>query len=108
MIQEDFTEEVFRRAFRYIGELWSASGHVFPADLVSCFEETGEQKAVTEIFATQLPTAQRADMEKAINEQVRLLKQARIEHLTAIANTAEEIQSLLEERRTLASLHITI
>lgn len=106
--REDFTEETFRRAFDYIGELWTTSGHVFPADLVSCFEETGEQKTVTEIFATQLAVTQRADMEKAINEQVRLLKRARIEHLTVIANTAEEIRSLLEARRTLESLHITI
>ncbi len=106
--QEDFTEEVFRRAFHEIGELWSASGHVFPADLVSCFEETGEQKAVTEIFATQLPTEAGADLEKAINEQVRLLKRAKIDHLTAIANTVEEIQSLMEAKRKLESLHITI
>lgn len=106
--QEDFTEEVFRRTFSYIGELWDASGHVFPADLVSCFEETGEQKKVTEIFATQLPTKQRADLEKAINEQVRLLKRAKIDHLTVSASTAEEIQRLIEAKRKLETLHITI
>ncbi|MBQ3568992.1 MAG: DNA primase, partial [Anaerotignum sp.] len=53
--EDDFTEDVFRRAFRHIGELWSSSGHVFPADLVSRFEETKEQKMTTEIFAVQLP-----------------------------------------------------
>lgn len=106
--EDDFTEEVFRRAFGYIGELWSTSGHVFPADLVSRFEETKEQKMVTEIFAVQLPTENGADMEKAINEQVRRLKRTKLDHLTANAATVEEIQRLVEAKRKLDSLYITI
>lgn len=106
--EDDFTEDVFRRAFRQIGELWSSSGHVFPADLVSRFEDTKEQKLVTEIFAVQLPTENGADMEKAINEQVRCLKRTKIDDRTANATTIEEIQSLVEARRKLDSLYITI
>ena len=106
--EDDFTEDVFRRAFRHIGELWSSSGHVFPADLVSRFEETKEQKTATEIFAVQLPTENGADMEKAINEQVRRLKRTKIDHLTATATTVEEIQKLVEAKKKLDSLYITI
>ena len=106
--EDDFTEEVFRRAFRCIGELWHSAGHVFPADLVSRFEEAKEQKTVTEIFAVQLPTENGADMEKAINEQVRRLKRTKIDHLTANAATVEEIQKLVEAKKKLDSLYITI
>jgi len=106
--EDDFTEDVLRRAFGHIGELWSSSGHVFPADLVSRFEETKEQKMATEIFAVQLPVENRADMEKAINEQIRLLKRAKIDHMTATATTVEEIQKLVEAKRKLDSLYITI
>ena len=106
--EDDFTEEVFRRAFRRIGELWHSAGHVFPADLVSRFEEAKEQKTVTEIFAVQLPTENGADMEKAINEQVRRLKRTKIDHLTANAATVEEIQKLVEAKKKLDSLYITI
>lgn len=105
---DDFTEEVFRRAFVQIGELWHTAGNVFPADLVSRFEETKEQKQITEIFAVQLPTENAADMEKAVNEQVKLLKRTKIDHLTASAVTAEQIQNLVEARRKLDLLYITI
>ena len=105
---DDFTEDAFRKGFHHIGELWSSSGHVFPADLVSRFEETKEQKMVTEIFAVQLPTENGADMEKAINEQVRLLKRTKIDHLTATAATVEDIQRMVEARKKLESLYITI
>ena len=106
--EDDFTEEVFRRTFGFIGELWQSSGHVFPADLVSRFEETKEQKTVTEIFAVQLPTENGADLEKAVNEQVRLLKRTKIDHMTATATTVEEIQRMVEAKKKLDSLYITI
>ncbi len=106
--EDDFTEAVFQKVFGEIGVLWEESGHVFPADLVSRFEDTKEQKLVTEIFAVQLPTENGADMEKAINEQVRLLKRTKIDHLTANVSTAEEIQQLIDARRKLDSLYITI
>ena len=48
------------------------------------------------------------DMEKAINEQVRLLKRTKIDHLTATAATVEEIQKLVEAKKKLDSLYITI
>ena len=63
---------------------------------------------VTEIFAVQLPTENGADMEKAINEQVKRLKRTKIDHLTANAATVEEIQRLVDAKRKLDSLYITI
>lgn len=81
---------------------------MFPADLVSHFEDAKEQKQVTEIFAVQLPTENGADMEKAINEQVKRLKRTKIDHLTANAATVEEIQRLVDAKRKLDSLYIPI
>ena len=50
----------------------------------------------------------KADMEKAINEQVKRLKRTKIDHLTANAATVEEIQRLVDAKRKLDSLYITI
>ena len=47
-------------------------------------------------------------MEKAINEQVKRLKRTKIDHLTANAATVEEIQRLVDAKRKLDSLYITI
>ena len=106
--EDDFTEGIYWRTFGDIGDLWQNAGHVFPADLVSHFEDAKEQKQVTEIFAVQLPTENGADMEKAINEQVKRLKRTKIDHLTANAATVEEIQRLVDAKRKLDSLYITI
>ena len=108
IVEDDFTEDVFCRVFYFIGELWREAGNVFPADLVSRFEDTKEQKIATEVFAMQLPVENVVDVEKAINEQVRRLKKTKLEQRMASAATAEEIQQLVEEKRKLESLYITI
>ena len=41
-------------------------------------------------------------------EQVRLLKRKKIDHLTATASTVEDIQRMVEARKKLESLYITI
>ena len=56
----------------------------------------------------QLPVENVIDVEKAINEQVRRLKKTKLEQRMASAETAEEIQQLVEEKRKLESLYITI
>lgn len=106
--ESDFTEEAYRRLYDAIGQMWQESGNVFPADLVSRFEGAEEQKIVTEVFAVQLPWESSADIEKAVNEQVRLLKRTKIDQMTANAVSAEELQRLMEAKRTLESLYITI
>ena len=42
------------------------------------------------------------------NEQVKRLKRTKIDHLTANAATVEEIQRLVDAKRKLDSLYITI
>lgn len=106
--KEDFTEELYFRVFQAIGQLWRDNGNVFPAELVSFFENGAEQKPVTEIFAIQLPAQSKEDLQKAINEAVKLLKRTKIDKFTAAATTVEEIQRLVEAKRMLDSLYITI
>lgn len=105
---EDFTEEVYRLAFAQIGALWQRVGTVFPADLVGYFEEVKEQKLVTEIFAMQLPMENGADLEKALNEQLRRVKHAGLDRRMAQAPSAEELQRLILAKSKLDSLYITI
>ena len=63
--EDDLQKEFIGAPSAISGDLWQNAGHVFPADLVSRFEDAKEQKQVTEIFAVQLPTENGADMEKA-------------------------------------------
>jgi len=106
--KDDFTNEIYQRAFEAIGELWRDAGNVFPAELVSCFEEVAEQKYIAEIFAIQIPAQTDIEVEKAVNEAVKLLKKARIEELASKDISVEELQGLIEMQRKLDNLNITL
>ena len=91
-----------------MGELWETAGNVFPAELISFFEDSEAQRAITEVFAAQPPEEEGVDLEKAVNESVKIIKRASIDRQTAQVTTIEEIQHLVEEKRKLDMLHITI
>lgn len=106
--KDDFPTEVYGKAFEAMGTLWEEAGNVFPAELISFFEEGEAQRRVTEIFAAQPPADDGFDLQKAVNEAAKVLKRAKIDRKTAQASTVEEIQQLVEEKRKLEALHITI
>ena len=104
----DFIEPVYQKAARLIGELHEKCGTVFPAEIVSYFESVEEQKAVTEIFAVQLQYESKQDMEKAFNEELKLIKRANIDKMASEAVSVDDIKTLLEAKRKLDELYITI
>ena len=108
MTAEEFTKPVYFQALHFIGELWKDCGTVFAAELVSCFEEKAEQKAITEIFALQIVSQTDAEVEKAINEAVKVLKKYRIDNALANLDSLERLQELVEAKKQLETLHITL
>lgn len=105
---QDFPTTVYQKAWEYIGTLWQQHDTVFPAELLNFFETTQEQQQIGEVFAAQPPTDIQFDLQKAVNEAVRVLKRAQIEKMSIQVKTAEEIQDLVEQKRNLDRLHITI
>ncbi|WP_317854942.1 DNA primase [Chakrabartyella piscis] len=108
MEPQDFTDPVQYRILQVMGELWKDAGHVFPAEMVNFFEQNADQRQVAEIFALEMLLGEREDVEKGLNESVKQLKQRKIDLQMNTATTVEEIQKLMELKRKLDSLYITI
>ena len=78
------------------------------ADLVSCFYTLEDQNMAAAVFAVKNDIDDVGKLEKAVTENVRLIKKNYTDGLLAKASTAEEVKRLIDEKRKLDELNITI
>lgn len=79
-----------------------------PADIVSCFESLEEQNMAAAVFASKIDFSDASKTEKALNENVRLIKKNYTDNLLVKAETVEDIKKLVENKRKLDELNISI
>lgn len=79
-----------------------------PADIVSCFESLEEQNTAAAVFSAKIDFNDPVKTEKALNENIRIIKKNYTDNLLAKAETVEDIKKLAENKRKLDELYITI
>lgn len=105
---EEFEDGVYRTlAERVYNDSVSGRKSV-PADLVSCFENIEDQNTAAAVFAVKNDIDNVSKLEKAVTENVRLIKKNYTDSLLAKASTAEEVKRLIDVKRKLDELYITI
>lgn len=107
---EDFTEEIYRQAAEILFQQ-HADGEVNPARIVSMFTDEEQQREIAGLFHARIRAVESGrDREKALNETVRRVKKNSIEYRTRHLNPTDTagLQKLIEDRKSLAKLHISI
>ncbi len=107
---EDFTEEPYRQAAAALFEQY-AGGDVNPARIVSLFPDEEQQREVASLFHASIrPPESGRDRQKALNETVRRVKLDSIEYRSRHLDPTDisGMQRLIEDRKSLAKLHISI
>ena len=105
---EDFEDGVYRKLAEsiYLDSLEGRKRE--PADIVSCFETLEEQNTAAAVFAVKNEISDLNRLEKFLTENTRLLKKNRVDRLLSEAATAEDIKNLIELKRKIDGLNITI
>lgn len=105
---EEFEDEVYRTLAERIYNDSVSGRKSVPADLVSCFENIEDQNTAAAVFAVKNDIDNVSKLEKAVTENVRLIKKNYTDSLLAKASTAEEVKRLIDVKRKLDELYITI
>lgn len=105
---EEFEDGVYRTLAERIYNDSVGGRKSVPADLVSCFENIEDQNTAAAVFAVKNDIDNVSKLEKAVTENVRLIKKNYTESLLAKASTAEEVKRLIDVKRKLDELYITI
>lgn len=105
---EEFEDGVYRTLAERIYNDSVGGRKSVPADLVSCFENIEDQNTAAAVFAVKNDIDNVSKLEKAVTENVRLIKKNYTDSLLAKASTAEEVKRLIDMKRKLDELYITI
>ncbi|HHW67308.1 MAG: primase [Epulopiscium sp.] len=105
---EDFIDPVLMKVAKLIYEQYDKGLKIEPAVVINHFENLNDQKQVSMIFRDEKSKNQEYDIEKAINDQIKLIKKANIDMKSRNATDIYEIQSLIEQKKQLEKLYINL
>lgn len=105
---EDFIDEFYIKFAGMVFERLEKNLEIVPAQAVNFFQNNEEQKKAAEVFALNLKYENLSELEKAVNEGVKLLKRTKADILAAKAETIEDIKQVVDIRKELESLNITL
>ena len=104
----EYSEPVYKKTAELIYDAFERGNTVFPAEIVNYFLSVEEQRMASEIFNLKVQYENLDEMEKGLTEEVKLIKKTNIDIELESAKTVEEIQSLINSKRKLDELNITI
>lgn len=109
---EDFSDELYRKVAAMVYEQLEA-GALNPAKITSCFSEPEQQRAVAQLFNTEVPVENQAEREKAIKETIYKVVEHGIAQRTAALDPTDiaGLQALIGAKRRLQDLdrlHISL
>ena len=105
---QDFIDDVYIMLAGIVFEEAEKGNTIFPADAVNFFTDPDEQKKAAEVFAIKFNYDGAGELEKAINECVKLIKRTKADILAKNAVSVEEIKALIDLKKELDSLYISL
>lgn len=104
----EFIDPVLFKAAQLIYDSYDKGLIIQPASIINHFEDLQEQKQVSTIFSEEKTNDKDYDVEKAVNDQIKLIKKANIDLKSRTTTDIYEIQALIEQKKHLEKLYINI
>ena len=109
VLPDDFLDEPYHKVAEMLYEQYRETGEVFPAKIISCFEEKEEQKEVASLFNTSIDSQlESRDREKALNDIVVRIKKHSLDEQSRNVKNLEELPIIIAKKQELQKLHISL
>ncbi len=106
---KDFTDPLCHEAALCVFEEYNTKKTVTPARIISLFEDKEEHDKIARAFNTTIRDEDdKAAREKAINETIRRIKTASLEHKSKTARDISVLQEIIRQKKELQRLHISL
>jgi DNA primase len=104
----EFSNEVYQKVAKEVYETYDNKGKIKPAVIINKFIELEHQNMVARLFNNKVSFENKMQLEKIINDSVRLIKSYNIDINSRVINDTSELQKLILAKRELQVLHISL
>ncbi|MCT4598621.1 MAG: DNA primase [Vallitalea sp.] len=104
----EFSNEVYQKVAKEVYETYDNKGKIEPAVIINKFIELEHQNMVARLFNNKVSFENKMQLEKIINDSVRLIKSYNIDINSRVINDTSELQKLILAKRELQVLHISL
>jgi len=105
---EEMGDFVFVKLLEAIYAIYDEGGNIYPAELVNYFESLEEQREVADIFITTVTPEETGGKLQALTDHIRAVKGAYIDNRLQKCEDLAEGQKLIEAKRNLQKLYISL
>jgi DNA primase len=105
---KEFLDELYRKVAKEVYEAYEDNRKVECAVIINKFMELEEQNKVARIFNKKISFENKLQLERIINDSIKLLKGAYIDTKSRTINNTNDLQKLILAKRELQELHISL
>ncbi|MCJ7855718.1 DNA primase [Lachnospiraceae bacterium NSJ-143] len=105
---EEFRDKVFCSLLKYVYDCCLSGRNAVPADAVNIFADSESQAKAAEVFSVKFDIEDTEELEKALNEEIKLIKRVYLDYLASNASSIEEIQKVIELKKELGSFEFKL
>ncbi len=105
---EELKDEIRSKLLQYVYDCYSEGKDIVPADAVNLFDSEEGQKVTASVFSVKTDYDGTEEIEKAVNENIKLIKRANLDYTASNAKTIEEIQEALEMKKKLENFELQL
>ncbi len=105
---KEFTDPVYKVVAEMVFAAYESGKEVEPASIVAQFNTIDEQNQIANIFNNNMPVEHSGQFEKMIKENIQIIKRHYIEQLSREISDPVRLQDMIEMKRQLDNINISL
>lgn len=105
---EHFTDDVMQKVAYLVYDDYNNKDYIEPSTIMDKFIEVEEQRELASIFSEEIKIEDQAQLEKLLNDTIKRIKSTYLESIKDKTNEPETLMKLINEKKELINLNITL
>lgn len=105
---DEFIEDCYINLFKVIIDMHNNNNNIYPAEIINKFQNKEDQNKIASIFMTHFDFDNIKNIEKIINDQLKIIKKAYLENLIINEVDPQNLNKLITNKKNIEKIYINL